>query len=117
MSPLSNRDTTLIRNAICNPEDPRHFMEIDTTPRSASAYINGTLIAQSDAPRIAREVGLKIYDPVVYFPLKSIVHCHLTQTTETTHCPLKGTASYFDIALSGFLFQRSAWIYQISLGF
>ena len=117
MSATRASDVTLVKGAIHNPDEPRHFMEIDATPRSAAAYIDGVCVAQTTAPRIAREVGRSVYDPVVYFPRSDVIDCRLTATRKVTHCPLKGQATYYNITVNGRTFENAAWSYDNVLDF
>ena len=110
-------DVTLVEDAIHNPDEPRHFMEIDASPRSAAAYIDGVCVAQSDAPRVTREVGRNIYEPVVYFPRSELIDCQLESSTKTTHCPLKGQATYYHVSVSGRKHEDAAWSYEDVLSF
>lgn len=52
------------------------------------------------------------YLPVYYFPRGSVVMKHLKPTTHHSHCPFKGTASYWSIETGENEIPNSAWSYQ-----
>ena len=104
-------DVTLVKNAIHNPNEPRHFMRITPAPGTPAASVGGTSIAESDAAVVVKEVGLDIYDAVVYFPRADVSMDHLVSIDKTTHCPLKGDTGYFDVVVGDQRLPESAWSY------
>jgi uncharacterized protein (DUF427 family) len=46
-----------------------------------------------------------------YFPPDSIRTEHFRKSDQHTHCPWKGEASYYDIAVDGELNPGAAWYY------
>jgi len=46
-----------------------------------------------------------------YFPPDSIRAEHFRKSDQHTHCPWKGEASYYDIAVDGELNPGAAWYY------
>lgn len=114
-----NKRVTMIEGAIHNPSEPRHFMQIKPVTREVSIWIGETLVAKtSDALRVL-EVGAQAYDPVLYVPREDIQGSIQRSDKPTTHCPLKGDASYFDITdESGSLIgEAMAWSYEYTYGF
>lgn len=67
-SPTTDTRVTLVRDAIHNPDDPRHFMRVVPAGRRHVAAVGDREIAASDRALVVKEVGRDIYDPVVYFP-------------------------------------------------
>ncbi|MCW5714314.1 MAG: DUF427 domain-containing protein [Bauldia sp.] len=50
--------------------------------------------------------------PVYYFPLKDVVDGVLVPTGHSSHCPLKGEASYYSVRLpDGRIAQNGVWRY------
>ncbi len=47
-----------------------------------------------------------------YFPLSSIEDGYFQLNEDTSYCPWKGTASYYDISIDGAVNKSAAWIYQ-----
>jgi uncharacterized protein (DUF427 family) len=71
----------------------------------ATAKVNGTTIAESDS-----------YETVegnIYFPPESLVEKDKTfkPTSTVTHCPWKGAASYYTVAVDGQELKDAAWYY------
>lgn len=52
------------------------------------------------------------YTPVVYFPREDIAMAFLDQSTQTTTCPFKGDAQYYDIVTKSTTIQNAAWSYE-----
>ena len=46
-----------------------------------------------------------------YFPPDSINPAYFTKSDNHTHCPWKGTASYYDIEVNGQVNKNAAWYY------
>ncbi len=47
-----------------------------------------------------------------YFPLESIKKEFFKESTHTSECHWKGTASYYDIEVNGSTNQNAAWYYK-----
>jgi len=67
------------------------------------AVWNGTILAESD--------DTVIVEGNHYFPPDSVRWDHFTEATNTTVCPWKGTASYYDVAVDGAANPGAAWYY------
>ena len=46
-----------------------------------------------------------------YFPADSIRSEMFQENPQTTHCPWKGTANYYDVVVDGQVNQGAAWFY------
>lgn len=103
---------TLVRDAIHNPAEPRHFMRVTTPAHEAVATIDGFELARSTHTLKVKEVGRDIYDPVLYFPRADVAMQRLAKTAKTTHCPLKGHTAYFDAVLEARRVSDVAWSYE-----
>jgi uncharacterized protein (DUF427 family) len=90
---------------IRNPANPGHFMVIEPVDGRVRIFAGERLIAATDAALRVLEVGRKAYDPVLYVPARDLA-VELQPTARTSHCPLKGDASYY--ALDG---EEIAWSY------
>ena len=102
---------TFVRNAIHSPQDVRHFMDIGHPDHMVTATIDGKEIARSNRALKVKEVGLGVYDPVLYFPREDVDMTCLEATEKTTRCPLKGDTTYFDLSLPGSQRKDVAWSY------
>ena len=69
----------------------------------AKVVRRGVLLAESD-DAIALEGNL-------YFPPNSVQRDRLADSEQTTTCPWKGLASYYDIELDGETLPGAAWYY------
>ena len=67
------------------------------------AVWNGTTIAESD--------DTVVVEGNHYFPADSIVAEHYEPNDQTSVCPWKGTASYYDIVVDGERNAAAAWFY------
>ncbi|OIQ32274.1 MAG: hypothetical protein BM562_05230 [Alphaproteobacteria bacterium MedPE-SWcel] len=53
--------------------------------------------------------------PVIYFPRTDIAMAFLDKTEMTSHCPLKGEASYYSIVNKSSVAENAAWSYETPL--
>ena len=98
---------------IARPDVPKHFMVLRPISRRMIARLpDGTKLAESTAAIRLIESGKAIYDPVVYFPQTDVVAAFTVQD-KSTHCPLKGDATYFSAAGVDDL----AWSYETPFDF
>ncbi len=104
-------DITLVRNAIHNPDEPRHFMRVVPTDGEVTAVVDGVTIARSNNAVTVKEVGRDIYDHVTYFPRADVDMDALQAIDKTTHCPLKGDTEYFDVVIGDQRITEAAWSY------
>ena len=68
------------------------------------AIWNGKIVASSDKTIIVEGNH--------YFPANSLDIQFFTQSVKETVCPWKGTASYYDVTVSGEVNKSSAWYYS-----
>lgn len=106
------KKVTLVKNAIHNPDDARHFMRIKQPGVKVTASINGKEVASSNNALKVQEAGFDLYDPVYYFPKSDVLTDALKGTDKTTHCPLKGDTEYFSIHTEGTQLENAAWHYN-----
>ena len=95
-----------------HPRDPYHRVDILASSRRVEVEVDGVVVADSDQPRILFETGLP---PRYYLPL-SQVRLDLLRPSETvSHCPYKGTATYWTLDLAGRRYDDLVWIYRSPL--
>jgi uncharacterized protein (DUF427 family) len=99
------------------PGRPRHSMVIEPLRGVATARVGGTVVARSERALLLKEVGRRTYEPVVYFPPGDVSGALLVPVDWTTRCPLKGTASYYDVETDNGRVARGAWSYKVVLDF
>lgn len=68
------------------------------------AMLNGTVIAESDATIVIEGNH--------YFPPADVHTEYLTPNGDTSVCPWKGLAEYFDVAAGGQSAKSAAWMYR-----
>ncbi len=95
-----------VTGAIRNPSDPNHFMVVQKVEKPLRIWHGETLLAETTTALRLIEVGKRIPEPRYYVAMADL-KAELSPTEKTTHCPLKGDASY--LALNG---QELAWTYE-----
>ncbi len=68
------------------------------------AIWNGAILAESD--------NTIVVEGNHYFPLSSLNKSYFKPSTQTSVCPWKGLASYYDIEVNGQANSSAAWFYQ-----
>lgn len=95
--------TTTVRN----PDNAAHFMHIKPVRQRVKVRHDGKVLAESTAALRIMETGREPYDPVIYIPRGDVSDVLEPVSGKSTHCPLKGDASYF--AAEG---EEIAWTYD-----
>jgi signal transduction histidine kinase/DNA-binding response OmpR family regulator/uncharacterized protein (DUF427 family) len=72
--------------------------------KSVVARWNGKIIAESDYTIVLEGNH--------YFPPESLVREHFEESSTTTECPWKGTASYLSIVVDGETNEDACWVYR-----
>ncbi len=88
---------------------PDHPITMTTNPARVRVTLGGAVIADS-----ARAVRLQeaAYPPVFYIPREDANMALLKRTTQSTHCPYKGDASYYTIDAGGRTAKDAVWSYE-----
>lgn len=94
-----------IAGAIRDPSNPNHFMVARPVAQRLRIFLGARMLAETKNALCLIEVGRKAHDPVYHVPPEDL-RVPLDKTDRTTHCPLKGDASYF--ALGG---EEVGWAY------
>ena len=69
----------------------------------ATATWNGVILAKSDT--------FEVVEGNVYFPPAALDRAHLRESTHTSVCGWKGTASYYDVVVGDQVNANAAWYY------
>jgi uncharacterized protein (DUF427 family) len=69
----------------------------------ATATFNGTVIARSD--------DIEFVEGNAYFPIASLDQAYVADSDHSTHCPWKGSASYWDVEVGDERATNAAWYY------
>ncbi len=67
------------------------------------AMWNGAVLAESEK--------CEVVEGNVYFPPDSVNREYLTESSATTVCPWKGTASYYSLSVDGKTHEDAVWCY------
>ena len=80
---------------IYNPGNAAHFARIKPVGRRVRVSRHGEVIANSTRGLRVQGTGRDVYDPVIYLPRADVEDMLTPVEDKSTHCPLKGDASYF----------------------
>lgn len=97
----------MVENVIRNPGNPEHYMSIQPVGALVEIYVVDELIASTERAVWLQEVGKTVYPPRLYIPRNELKQ-ELQPVDKTTHCPLKGDASYYS-----FMGKEIAWGYEL----
>lgn len=105
--------TALTRRRRDSPNGAGHYHIAEPYRYRVSVEINGAEVAASTDTIILKEVGKSLYNPSFYIPVKD-VDLDLLSRVEgySTHCPIKGEASYWDYHSDGVTIEKAAWSYN-----
>ncbi|MEV0409116.1 DUF427 domain-containing protein [Actinoallomurus sp. NPDC050550] len=104
-APLSGRPAGVFNGDVAAP---RHLLYFEPTPKRVRVEFGGETIADSTGAHLLFETGLL---PVYYFPVADVRMDLLKPTDHTTHCPVKGQASYWTISAGGRTAENAVWGY------
>jgi uncharacterized protein (DUF427 family) len=92
--------------------DPYSRVDVLASSRHVRVEVDGVTVADSRQPRILFETGLP---PRYYLPLSDVRMDLLRSSVTQTHCPYKGTASYWSADAGAGLHEDIVWIYRSPL--
>ncbi len=95
-----------------HPRDPYHRIDILASSRHVRIEVDGVTVADSSRPVILFETGLP---PRYYLPLSDVRTDLLTPTDTQTHCPYKGTATYWTADAGHGPHPDLVWAYRAPL--
>ena len=90
----------------------RHYAVIDKYQSKLTLKYNGEIIAYSEQAFILKEVGFSVYNPVFYIPKEDLKIELEKETQRTSHCPIKGEATYWNLPGSLATDDYFAWSYE-----
>lgn len=91
-----------------HPSPHEHRVEVHPCPRRIRVAFAGRQIADTTRALLLRETRCV---PVYYLPIEDMRMEYFTATAHTTHCPYKGDACYWTIAVSGYRAENAGWSY------
>jgi uncharacterized protein (DUF427 family) len=95
-----------------HPRDPYKRVDILASSRHVRIELDGVTVAESGQPRILFETGLP---PRYYIPLTDVRMDLLRPSDAQTHCPYKGTASYWSVDTGNAVHEDLVWMYRTPL--
>jgi uncharacterized protein (DUF427 family) len=95
-----------------HPRDPYTRVDILASSRHVRVELDGITVADSRRPRILFETGLP---PRYYLPLPDVRMDLLRPSGNETHCPYKGTASYWSVDTGRAEHRDIVWTYRFPL--
>jgi uncharacterized protein (DUF427 family) len=95
-----------------HPRDPYHRVDILASSRHVRIEMDGVTIADSARPVILFETGLP---PRYYLPLTDLRTDLLRPSDTVTHCPYKGTATYWSVDTGHGVHTDLVWGYRAPL--
>src|SRR2546423_8873915 len=95
-----------------HPRDPYTRVDILASSRHIRVEVDGITVADSRRPRILFETGLP---PRYYLPLTDMRMDLLRPSDSETHCPYKGTASYWSVDTGRAHHRDIVWTYRFPL--
>jgi uncharacterized protein (DUF427 family) len=95
-----------------HPRSPYTRVDILPSSRHVQLVVDGVTVAESRRPTMLFETGLP---PRYYLPMADIRLDLLRPSTHQTHCPYKGTASYWNLEVGGRVYDNFVWTYRTPL--
>jgi len=95
-----------------HPRDPYTRVDILASSRHVRVELDGVVVAESRQPRILFETHLP---PRYYLPLTDVRLDLLRPSTRETHCPYKGTATYWSVDTGTRVHPDVVWTYRAPL--
>jgi uncharacterized protein (DUF427 family) len=95
-----------------HPRNPYTRVDILGGSRHVRIEVDGVTVADSTQPRILFETGLP---PRYYLPMTDVRLDLLRPSETTSHCPYKGTASYYSVEVDGSVTSDVVWCYPTPL--
>jgi len=88
---------------------PDHPIAITRNGRHVRVHFAGRVIADTCRALTLKEAR---YPPVQYIPREDVDMTAFTRTRRHTHCPYKGAASYFTLAVGDRSSENAVWSYE-----
>ena len=90
-------------------EEKAHFAKTRASARTYQVFFDQQLILESNHTiELDEHYNGRNFDTVIYFPESDIAALDTVKTDRTTHCPIKGDASYWSYRSA----ENGIWSYQ-----
>lgn len=87
---------------------PDHPITISPAPQRVRVHFNGRVVADSNRALVLQEAS---YPPVFYIPPADAEMALFVRTDHGSHCPYKGDAGYYSLAVDGRRAENAVWFY------
>jgi uncharacterized protein (DUF427 family) len=88
---------------------PDHPITITPSTEHVRVTFNGKVVADTKRALVLQEAS---YQPVFYIPREDAQMVLTKRTTNSTHCPYKGDASYYTIMVGDKVTENAIWSYE-----
>jgi uncharacterized protein (DUF427 family) len=88
---------------------PDHPITIKPTSEHVRVTFNGKVVADTRRALVLQEAS---YKPVFYIPREDAQMASFERTSNATHCPYKGDASYYSIKVGDRVAENAIWSYE-----
>lgn len=89
-------------------DGPMHRLFLDDFPRRVRATFAGETVLDTTRGKLLHESNLL---PMLYVPRSDLAVDLLEPTEHSTHCPFKGDASYWSVAVGERVAENAVWSY------
>jgi uncharacterized protein (DUF427 family) len=86
-----------------------HAIQIEGSDREVVVRLGDHVVARSSRVKLLHEGKLPVRR---YLPAEDVEPGALTRTEKSTHCPFKGDATYWTVAVNGAQVENAAWSYE-----
>ena len=91
------------------PREGGYELRYEPAAKRIRVEFNGVLVADSTRAIVLHETRAP---PMHYFPREDVRMDCLVRTNLETHCPFKGNASYWSLAVGGKVAENAVWSYE-----
>jgi len=88
---------------------PDHPITVTPAPRRVRVHFNGRTVADSARALVLQEAS---YPPVFYIPREDAALALYQRSDHGSHCPYKGDAAYYSLAVDGRRAENAVWSYE-----
>ncbi len=115
---MNEQTSTLLERRKESPSGAGHYHVVSHYPYRIRVSISGRTVADTERAIVLKEVGTSVYDPAFYIPSEDVKSDLLEREDGfTTHCPIKGDASYWTFKGADEAISRAAWSYDKPLDY
>lgn len=88
---------------------PDHPITVEPNAKRVRVTFNGRVVADTTRALTLKETTLR---PVHYIPREDADMALFVRSAHKTHCPYKGDAAYFNLAVDGRSAENAVWTYE-----